>query len=541
MTYADTLLVNGRIWRGLKEGFTEALAIAEGKVLATGTEVEVRATASAETKVIDLGGRLAIPGINDAHTHFTAIGLGLRDIDARPGVVNSIAEIYERIAEKAATLPPGSWIVARGYDPTKTPEMHDPTREGLDRAAPDHPVFVARTCGHVAAVNSQALKLAGLDENTPDADDGVIGRDAAGRLSGFLAENARAPVFRVMPRPDLQTYLEAIEAAGAILLENGITSTMDAAVGISQGWMEIEAYRTANAAGKLPVRITACLIGDKSVSVLDQAIAEGLTTGAGDDMFRIGGVKFFTDGSGSSGTAAMSVPYFHVEGTGVLCLSQQECIDLARKAHSNGCQMVIHAIGDVAIDQIINAIEVVQSEEPREDIRHRIEHCGWVRPEQIDRLADLKIIPSPQPNFIYFHGETYIRGMGLDRAAKSYPMRRFIDAGLCVPASTDCPMAPLSPFQTIYGMVARKSFKGSVIGAEERISMAEALHAYTYDAAFASHDEGVKGRLMPGQYADIAVLSHDLFTINPEEILNVRCEMTLLNGQVVYTRETVST
>ena len=536
MGRVDTILVNGRIWCGLKEGFAEALSISGDRVLATGSEAEIRAAVHGGTEVIDLQGRLAVPGLNDAHTHFLSIGLALRNLDIRPNVVGSVAEIYDLVAQKAAVTPPGQWIVARGYDPTKTPEMHDPTRVALDAVAPDHPVMLARTCGHVAVVNSKALELAGLTEDVPDPDDGVIGRDEAGRLNGFLAENARDPIWKVMPKATFEEYLTAIEAAGAILLEQGITSTMDAAVG-REGWHVVEAYLTAKKNGMLSVRITACLIGDKSISVVDRAVAEGITTGAGDDMFRIGGVKFFTDGSGSSGTAAMSEPYLHVEGKGVLCLTATECIELARHAHSQGFQLVVHAIGDVAIDQILDAIEIVQAERPREDIRHRIEHCGWVRPEQIERLAKLKVIPSPQPNFIYFHGETYIRGMGVERSARSYPMRSFLDAGLCVPASTDCPTAPLSPFQTLYGMVARKSFKGSVIGAEERISMAEALHAYTYDAAYASHDENIKGRLVTGQYADIAVLSKDLFAIDPEEILDTQCDMTLLGGKVVYLRE----
>lgn len=536
MQTADSILVNGRIWCGLNEGFAEALAIAGDKVLLTGSGPQVRALATPETRIIDLGGKLAIPGLNDAHTHLSMIGLHLLDIDVRPVSIGSIAEIYDLVAAKTREVPPGTWIVARGYDQTKTPEGVDPTREALDRVAPDHPVFVARTCGHVGIANSAALALAGISEATPDPDDGVIGR-TDGRLNGLLAENARFPLFEILPKPDLATYLDGIEAGGNILLGYGITSTMDAAVGMNDGWLEVEAYRAALAAGRLPVRVTACLIGDKEKSILDQAIGEGLKTGVGDDMLRIGPVKFFTDGSGSSGTAAMSEPYLHVPGNGVLCLTPEECTALARKAHSNGFQMAIHAIGDVAIDQILDAFETVQREDPRDDIRHRVEHCGWVRPEQIERLADLKVLPSPQPNFIYFHGETYLRCMGPERSAKSYPMRRFIDAGLHVPASSDCPSAPLPPVEAIYGMVARKSWKGTPIGLDERISMAEALNAYTYEAAYAAHDEAVKGRLIPGQYADIAVLSQDLFEIDPEDILKTECLMTILGGEIVFERQ----
>jgi len=534
---ADTVLKGGRIWCGKQEGFVEAIAIKDGKVLAAGSEAEIMALSGSTTQVIELAGKLAIPGLNDAHTHLAQIGLHLRDIDARPSEVDSIAEICARIGERAAKSAPGTWIAARGYDETKTPEKRHPTREELDRVAPDNPVFVARTCGHVGVANSAALALANISESSPEPSDGVIGRDD-GKLNGFLAENARFPLFEIMPKPDLDDYVKAIEAAGHILLSYGITSTMDAAVGMNDGWLELQGFRAASEVGRLPVRLTACLIADKEKSILDQAIAEGLKTGEGDDMLRIGPAKFFTDGSASSGTAAMTEPYLHVGGHGVMCITEEECLDLARKAHSNGFQMAIHAIGDVAIDMILDAFETVQAEMPVADIRHRVEHCGWVRPEQIERLVALNVIPSPQLNFIYFHGENYLRAMGLERTGKSHPMRRFIDAGLHVPASTDCPSAPLSPFEVIYGMVARKSWKGTLLGADEATSMAEALHAYTYESAYAAHDEERKGRLVPGQYADIAVMSCDLFTIDHEDILKTECVMTLRGGKVVFERET---
>lgn len=469
------------------------------------------------------------------HTHMAMIGLHLLDIDIRPGLVSSVTDICDKIAERAETVPAGTWVVARGYDDTKLTETRDPTRSELDAAAPDHPVFVARTCGHVGIANSKALELAGISDASPDPSDGVLGR-TDGQLNGLLGENARFPLFEVMPKPTLEDYVDAIEAGSDILLSYGIASTMDAAIGMNDGWLEWEGYVAARERGRLKVRITGCLIGDKEKSILDRAMSEGLVTGKGHDMLRVGPVKFFTDGSGSSGTAAMSLGYNHVPGTGVLCLTQDECLELARKAHCNGFQMAIHAIGDLAIDQILDAFETVQAEDPRPGMRHRVEHCGWVRPEHTDRLASLEALPSPQPNFIYFHGENYIRNMGLERAAKSYPMRDWIDRGLHVPASSDCPSAPLNPFEVLYGMVARKSWKGSEIGPDQCISMEEALHAYTFESAYAGHDETRKGRLVPGQLADVAVMSRDLFEIPHDDVLTTECVMTLVGGKVAFTR-----
>lgn len=533
----ETILVNGKIWCGKAEGVAEALAISGDKVLATGTTADMKALAAPSTKVIDLEGRFAIPAFNDAHTHLSQIGLHLLDIDVGPKKVTSNAEICELVRARAAKVAPGTWIVARGYDASKLTEARDPLKDELDAVAPNNPVFVARVCGHVGVANSPALALAGITEASEDPSGGVIGR-TDGKLNGYLAENARFPLFRIMPRPKVDDYVQGIEAGGNIMLSYGITSTMDAAIGMDDGWVEIEGYRKAKASGRLPVRVTACLIADKEKSILDQAIAEGMVTGTGDDMFRVGPVKFFTDGSASSGTAAMSIPYMTIGGYGVLCLTEDECVTLARKAHSNGFQMAIHAIGDVAIDQILNAIEIVQKEDPRQDMRHRIEHCGWVRPEQIDRLKALDVIPSPQLNFIYFHGENYLNKMGAERAGNSHPMRRFLDAGLHVPASTDCPSAPLPPMEVLYGMVARRGTKGNPVGLHEAISMTEALHAYTYESAYAAHDEARKGRLVPGQYADIAVLSRDLLSIDHDDILTTECVMTLRGGEVVFERET---
>lgn len=530
---ADTILVNGKIWLGKADGFAEAIAIKGDRVLATGSTAEIEALATDATRSIDLGGAFAMPGIHDAHTHLSVYGMGLRDVDVSPTAVSDMAGLLGAIRERAANTPKGEWIFARGYDHTKLTENRHPHRKELDAVAPDHKIYVVRTCGHVAVASSSVLAAAGIGHNTPDPDGGAIERDAEG-LTGLLAENARFPVKAIMPNPTLEDYIDGIEAGGRDMLRLGITSTMDAGVGMNDRWLEIEAYRAAKDLGRLPVRVTACIMGDKEVSILDRAHAEGLVTGEGCNMFRIGPVKFFTDGSAGSYTAAMSEPYLNMDTKGIFCLTDAECDALAKDAHDKGYQMAIHAIGDAAIEQILNAMEKAQTANPATDRRHRIEHCGWLTPEQIARMARLGIYPAPQPTFMYYFGENYGKALGEDRTAFAYPMRAFVDAGLDPSASTDCPVTPLNPFAGLYSMVTRKTWKGTVLGADQALTMEEALHAYTGAAAFSTHDESRKGRLVPGMLADIAVMSQDLLTIDPEEILNTRCILTLRGGEVVH-------
>lgn len=529
----DLILTNGKIWCGMTDGFAGALAIAGDRVLATGSAEDMAALAGPDTQVIDLGGRLATPGLYDVHTHLSLFGLGLKHLDLNPGRVQTIGSLLDIVAEAAKTRKPGEWIIGRGYDHAKLAEYRHPTRRELDAVAPDNPVYISRACGHVGVANTVALTMAGIEHNTPDPDGGAIQR-ANGELTGLLAENARRPVLDLQPEPGLADYVDAIEAGGRLMLAYGITSTMDAAVGMSHGWTEFLAYQAAKDSGRLPVRVSMCLIGDKDRDILDQAIAEGHTSGSGCDMLRVGPVKFFIDGSLGGKTAAMKDAYPGTSDRGIFCLSDDDCNALAKRAHDNGFQLAVHAIGDAGIEQFLSAVRLAQAANPAQDRRHRIEHCGWVTPDQIATMQELGVIPGPQPDFIYYFGDQYVEAMGKERADTSYPMRAWIDAGLRPSASTDCPVTALNPFAGLYAMVTRTTDKGTVLGADQCLTMAEALNAYTLDSAYATHDEARKGRLVPGQLADIAVFSQDLFAIPPAAILETGCVLTLLGGKVVH-------
>ncbi|MCO6392976.1 amidohydrolase family protein [Aliihoeflea aestuarii] len=534
----DCVLSNGRIWKGLGLGFAEAIAIRDGRVEAIGTNDEITPLAARADKVIDLAGRLAVPGLNDAHMHLLPYGTAMAEVDLRPGAAPTLAALLSTLRARAAETPKGGWVIGRGYDHFQLDVKRHPYREELDQACPDHPVYIVRTDGHLAIANSRALELAGIDEDTPSPEGGLIERQN-GRLTGLLAETGREPVMKIMPRASVDALVASIERGGMDLLSYGITSCMEAAVGIRDGWAEMEAYLKAHANGRLPVRTYACLMGDKTRSILAKARDAGLVTGTGDDMFRIGPVKIFTDGSAGGRTAAMTKPYKGGDehDKGILCIpDDEELAGMVLDAHRAGYQMAIHAIGDAAIDQVLDAYEAALADTPDPQRRHRIEHCGWLRDDQMHRMRQMHVLPAPQPSFLYYFGDLYLSILEEERVAASHPMRKWIDAGLNPSASTDCPVTEIAPLPVIYNMVTRKTRQGTLIGGEHALSMEEALHAYTWCSAYAARDEKNKGQLIKGQLGDIAVFDRDLFEIDADAILDAVCDLTILGGKVVYER-----
>ncbi|RVQ59362.1 amidohydrolase, partial [Sinorhizobium medicae] len=301
---AELILTNGRIWRGREEGVSEALAVWQGKVLATGSSADISNLKGPRTEVIDLEGRFATPGLIDNHLHLIATGMAMGWVDASPAAAPTLAALMKQVSDRAATTQKGGWIRARGYDQVKLDTGRHPTRDDLDRAAPDHPVLLTRACGHVSIANTRALELAGITETTAVPEGGVIGL-TNGCLNGFLAENAQNLVRAAMPPAATEELIDGIERAGKHLLSSGITSCMDAAVGQVSGFAEIQAYEMAKLSGRLPVRVWLTLLGDPGVSIVEDCWRAGLLSGAGDDMLRVGGVKVFLDGSAGGRTAWM--------------------------------------------------------------------------------------------------------------------------------------------------------------------------------------------------------------------------------------------
>lgn len=531
---ADAVLRGGRVFVAYGEPVAEAVALWSGKVLAVGSSADMEPLIGPDTKVVELRGRLATPGLFEAHAHLLPMGVSMAEVDARPQAANTLDGLLNLIREAAKTKKPGEWILARGYDHFQLDVRRHPHRTELDAAAPDNPVYLVRTCGHLAVVNSLALKLAGVTRSSPVPAGGAI-EQVNGDLTGLLAENGRLPVKAVLPAATDEELVAAIERGAKYMNTFGITSTMDAAVGIHSKYREIVAYRTAVRTGRQPIRVTQCLL-DIPDGILDQCHGEGLVTGSGDDMLRIGPVKIFTDGSAGGKTAAMTAPYEGEEQThGIYCLTDKEMEEATMAVHARGYQLAVHAIGDGAIEQTLVAMEKALAKYPDANRRHRIEHCGFNTMDQMKRMRAAGIEPVPQPVFIYDFGDLYQSVMPDERPAASYPMKTWIDMGFSPAASTDAPVCDANVWPNFYTMLTRKTSRGTVIGGGEAITIERAIQAYTEFGAYVNRCEDHRGTLRPGQAADVAVFSRDLLTATPEQILSeTRCDLTILGGACVH-------
>ena len=348
---ADTILHNGTIWCGYAEGLCEAVAIWQGKVLATGPNADILALQGPQTRMLDLRGQFATPGLNDNHLHLMPLGISMGWVDASPDAHPTLKSLQEALRQRAAETPEGGWVMARGYDQVKLDIGRHPDRSELDAAVPDLPVVLVRACGHVTLGNSKALELAGVDENTPVPSGGLIEK-INGRLAGLLAENAQGLLRDAPARPTVEELIAAAERAGTYLISKGITSCMDAAVGMAGGFAEVQAYHLAKRDGRLPVRVWQVLLGDPGrTSIVQECYDAGLVSGVGDDMLRVGAVKIFLDGSAGGRTACMRHPYLGGDDvTGVQILPDDQLNQMVHDYVGMGYQMARHAIGDGAIE-----------------------------------------------------------------------------------------------------------------------------------------------------------------------------------------------
>jgi hypothetical protein len=532
---ADLLCYNGSVFPGVGLGFSNALAIHSGRIIALGDDA--MGIAGPDTKRIDLAGRSAIPAFNEAHMHLLPYGLGLSQVNLRAEQVRSLDELLTRIRTAASDAPRGAWILGRGYDHGALDVGRHPDMAELDKAAPDNPVFITRTCGHMGVANSAAMRLAGIGHNTPDPEGGVIERKA-GRLTGLFQERAMRLVRDVMPPPSEAEMVDAIERASLHLASLGFASATDMNVGMTAGMAEIDAYETAKRSGRLPVRMWQVLAGNPEGIAAD-AWAAGLRPMGGDDSLRWGAVKVFADGSAGGLTAAFFEPYLASAGggTGVFTFPDETIHDLLKLYHEQGWQLDIHAIGDAAIEQVLRGMEAADSPaHPFTGRRHRIEHCGFVTRDQRRRMLARGILPVPQPVFMYEFGDLYVRNLGMTRAEAAYPMKTWLDEGHHPAASSDCPVSTVDPFINLYTMLTRRTNKGSVLGEAERLTLAEALHCYSWCGAYTQFAEDRRGNLAIGMQADVAILSRDIFTLDGDEILSVQVDATLRDGTPIFDR-----
>ncbi|MCO5221597.1 MAG: amidohydrolase [Thermomicrobiales bacterium] len=525
----NLLLVNGRFkTMNPAQPTAEAVAMQNGIIIAVGSNDDARAVADRNSDVLDLGGRTATPGLNDAHAHPMMLGMSLDDLPIASPPVESIAQIVSMVAGAAERRPNGRWIIGRGYDQARLRDQRHPTRADLDAVSPHHPVLLFRACHHIGVANSAALALAGIDESTGDPDGGQIDRDEAGMPTGVVRETALGLVQEAIAEPtgsDLERYIErglrAFQTAG-------VTSTVEAGIDRPE---ELRAYQSLWRAGSLPIRTYLMMI---IAETLDEMIELGIQTGFGDPWLRIGPAKLFSDGSIGGRTARMRTPYARqADNVGLWMQEPNEMKRLVRKAHSAGFQVGIHAIGDAAIDLILDAYEEAQTADPRPDPRHRIEHCSIVDVEIIDRIARLGVVPIPGTSFLYYFRDAYLQNLGMERIRHTYGMRTFADHGVVAAASTDAPVVPPNPMTGIQTMMTRTDQDGHPTWPEEAIGLDEALRAYTVNGAWASFEEGIKGTLEPGKLGDVTVFDTDLDTVAAGEIGQVRVDHTIIDGTIV--------
>lgn len=529
---ADLVIVNANVHTmDAKQPLAEAVAIYGNRIAAVGTNAEIRRMAGVRTRVIDAKGALVLPGFNDSHVHFLSGGFQLASVDLRNAATPQ--EFAERIRRFASGLPKGRWITGGDWDHENWPGASLPTKELIDAFTPDRPVFVNRLDGHMSLANSFALKLAGITRNTPDPPGGLIVRDAkTGEPTGILKDAAQGPVFNVITEPSFEEKIEAARAAMSHAASHGVTSVQDMSAGTGVG-----VYQYLLERGELKTRIYA-------VSPLpdwERLGRVGVRRAFGSDALRIGGLKGFADGSLGSTTALMFEPYNDAPDTrglpGDEMFPEGEMLKRVGAADKAGLQVMIHAIGDKANDSILTIYEQVSKANGERDRRFRIEHAQHLRAEDIKRFGRDRIIASMQPYHCIDDGRWAEKRIGRERAKGTYAFRTLIDTGATLAFGSDWSVAPLDPILGIYAAVTRRTLDGKNPGGwipEQKISVEEAVRAYTFGSAYAEFAENSKGTITPGKLADIVILSQDIFKIDPVEIEKVRVRMTIMDGRVIY-------
>lgn len=530
---ADLILHNGAIYTmNAAKPRAEAIAIAGGRVLAVGGNAEIQSLRATQGREIDLGGRTVTPGFTDAHLHFLSYGLGLQEIELAG--VATLAEALASVAARAAATPAGQWLTGRGWDHTLWGRGDFPTRQDLDRAAPAHPVFLRRKCGHAGWANSRALALAGVTAETPAPFGGAIDHDSVtGQPTGILKDAAMGLLFQLFQEPALAEATGAIKAAMSHAHKAGLVG-----VHTMEGAGAFRAFQALQASGELKLRITMQIPEEN----LDAAIQAGLRSGFGNEWLRIGGVKIFSDGALGARTAYMLEPYEEApDNIGLPMASTAHLREVIAKASRAGIASFVHAIGDRANREVLDAIEAARTLETvnatrntQYALRHRIEHAQIIHPYDIPRFAALGVIASMQP--IHATQDMLIAdALWGQRSATAYPWRSLLDTGAALAFGSDAPVETLSVLAGIHAAVTRRRPDGAPGPAgwygEQRLTVAEAVHAYTAGAAYASGEETVKGSLTPGKLADLVILSQDIFSVPPMRILETEVVGTMVGGE----------
>ena len=522
---ADLIVVNARVLtQDAALPRAEAFAVKDGRFLAVGSNADIRNLATARTRVIDAARYTVLPGFIDCHCH----PRGVSELFEANANVRTVAELQANLRARVAGTPEGYWIVGAMFDDTKLDKRL--TIADLDAVSTRHPIAVNHRGGHTSWYNGKAFELAGVTRDTPDPTGGRFSRDASGALNGMVAELARGVMsrggqrLRFTPEEQRARSTQGMAHISKLLTATGLTTVHDAGADRNA----IRAYEDTRAAGELRHRGYLMIRG-----VYEQLRDAGVYTGFGDDMIRIGGVKYSADGSASERTMRMSTPYVGTDDHGIETMSVQEIHEAVDDAHRNNWQVGIHANGDVTIDRVLTAYERALAQWPHPDRRHRIEHCSLVNPSLVARIAKTGTIPTPFWTYIYFHGEKWAQ-YGDDKMRWMFAHRSFLDSGIRVPGASDYGPGPFEPLMAIQSMVTRRDFRGKEWGPNQKVTVDEALRIATVNGSYASYEERTKGTITAGKLADFVVLEKDPHDVAPDAIKDIKVVRTVVGGRTVH-------
>lgn len=533
---ADLIIINAKIWTvDATQPSAQAVAVLQDRIVAVGSNAEINGWRGSRTQVIDAGGKLLLPGFNDAHVHFVSGGEQLDNVQLTD--VTNPEEFARRIGERARITPKGEWVLGGDWDETKWNPPNMPTKEMIDALTPDTPVFVSRYDGHMGLANSVALRLAGITAQTPDPPGGKIVHDAQGNPTGALKDAATAYVDKVIPPLSHDHRVKVVKRALALAGSVGVTSVQH----MVAGYDDIAVYSELLRDGQLTTRIYAVPL----ITGVDDQAKLGIGRAFGGPYLRIGAVKAFADGSLGSGTAYFYEPLLNQGGNRGLLSDEMHPISLMRgrmmKADAAGLQICTHAIGDEGISDILDLYADVVRAHGEADRRLRIEHAQHMAAKDFDRFAQLHVIASVQPYQAIDDGRFAERYIGHDRAGRTYAFRTFLNHGVHLAFGTDWDVAPLNPLLGVYAAVTRATLDGKNPGGwfpEQKLTVAEAVEAYTMGSAYAEFQEKEKGSITPGKLADMVLLSDDIFSIAPEKIRGVRVLKTFVGGKLTFDAHT---
>ncbi len=534
---ADLLLLNGKIVTVDDEfSIREAIAVRDGKVMAVGSTRDMKKLKGDSTEIIDLDGKMVMPGLYDSHLHMLNTGATLQVINCRTPPMKSIADMAKAVGEKAKKAKSGEWIVGRGWDQVKLAEHRNPTRYDFDRVAPNNPVYLTRTCGHLAVVNSKALELAGITKTTKDPVGGRIVRDENDEPTGMLEESpAMSPCLNLIPPASIEDKVQQIKAASDAFNAVGLTSVIEA--GITED--EIVAYQLALKRGLLHVRVNYMLRAIDGNEPEEKSLRriEGfpMISGYGNDMLRFQGLKILIDGGIGGKTALLREPYENDTRTGLLTVPEAKLQHLVDVANKRGMLSGVHCCGGKAMDIVIECYKKTNKVKPIKGRGFYLIHAYQPTEENFKDCKTYGIPVASQPDFLYYLGDSYAENVGMKRAAWLKPHRAWIDHGIMVASGTDSPVTPYLPFPCLWASIARKTeLRGTVLGADQRVSREEAIRMYTINGTYLTFETKIKGSIEPGKYADMIILDRDILTCPEDDIRDTKVLRTILGGRTVY-------